>query len=99
MNVVNIHKSPQDSDKFIEKTNDDVNEWMDGFYVDGRSAPFNLHCLWAWQEQERRHLDIEAVLLEALEAMCKEFRDHDLPYGSSAYANAISVINKARGGA
>lgn len=39
---------------------------MDGFYVDGRSAPFNLHCLWAWQEQERRQISLHADLLEAL---------------------------------
>lgn len=35
-------------------------------------------------------------LLEALEAMCEEFRGHDLPYGSAAYQKAISAINKAR---
>ena len=32
-------------------------------------------------------------LLEALQAMCAEFRGHDLPYGSKAYANAVSLIN------
>lgn len=53
--IVNARKESHDSDKFIRKTNDDVNEWMDEFYVDGRDASFNLHCLWAWQEQERRH--------------------------------------------
>lgn len=53
--IVNSRKESRDSDKFIVKTNDDVNEWMDEFYVDGRNAPFNLHCLWAWQEQERRY--------------------------------------------
>jgi hypothetical protein len=35
-------------------------------------------------------------LLAALDAMCEEFRGHDLPYGSSAYQKAISAINKAR---
>ena len=35
-------------------------------------------------------------LLEALEEMCSEFRGYDLPYGSYAYAKAISAINKAR---
>lgn len=58
--IVNSRKESRDSDKFIVKTNDDVNEWMDEFYVDGRNAPFNLHCLWAWQEQERRHGELIA---------------------------------------
>lgn len=35
-------------------------------------------------------------LLASLEAMCAEFRGHDLPYGSSAYQKAISALNKAR---
>ena len=29
---------------------------------------------------------------EALQAMCKEFRDHDLPYGSSAYRAANEIL-------
>lgn len=33
-----------------------------------------------------------AELVEALEAMCAEFRGHDLPYGSAAYQKAISLI-------
>lgn len=37
------------------------------------------------------------VILEALEAMCAEFRGYDLPYGSEAYAKAISAINQAKG--
>ena len=33
-------------------------------------------------------------LLEALKAMCAEFRSHDLPYGSAAYAASNLLINK-----
>lgn len=40
--------------------------------------------------------DVYDGLIEALEDMCAEFRDHDLPYGSAAYQKAISAINKAR---
>jgi len=36
-------------------------------------------------------------LLEALEAMCEEFRGHDLPYGSPNYHKAIAAIAKAKG--
>ena len=32
-------------------------------------------------------------LLQALKDMCEEFRGHDLPYGSAAYAKAITLIN------
>lgn len=54
------------STEFLVKTNKDVDEWMDGFYTEGRKADFRLHCQWAWQEQERRHNAVEAELLEAL---------------------------------
>jgi len=37
------------------------------------------------------------AVLEALKAMCQEFRALDLPYGSEAYTQAITAINKARG--
>lgn len=37
-------------------------------------------------------------LLSAIERMCEEFRGYDLPYGSEAYTNAISVINRVKGG-
>lgn len=33
-----------------------------------------------------------AKLVEALREMCAEFRGHDLPYGSKAYAKATSVL-------
>ena len=36
-------------------------------------------------------------LLAALEAMCEEFRGHDLPYGSAAYRLANIALNKAKG--
>lgn len=57
-----------DSTEFLVKTNKDVDEWMDGFYTDGRKADFRLHCQWAWQEQERRHNTTESDLLSALES-------------------------------
>lgn len=71
--IVNSRKESRDSDKFICKTNDDVNEWMDTFYVDGRNAPFNLHCLWAWQEQERRHGEMIAEI-ESLKKDAARYR-------------------------
>jgi hypothetical protein len=40
-------------------------------------------------------IDERNDLLKSLKEMCAEFRGHDLPYGSAAYANAISLINKA----
>lgn len=43
-------------------------------------------------------IDQRNELLSSLNEMCAEFRGHDLPYGSAAYVNAISIINKARGG-
>ena len=36
-------------------------------------------------------------LLSALKAMRDEFRAHDLPYGSAAYAQANTLINKLEG--
>ena len=73
--IVKTRKESRDSDKFICKTNDDVNEWMDTFYVEGRNAPFNLHCLWAWQEQERRHGELiaEVERLSFREKMLSEY--------------------------
>lgn len=32
-------------------------------------------------------------LTAALERMCEEFRGHDLPYGSTAYATAMALLN------
>ena len=73
--IVKTRKESRDSDKFICKTNDDVNEWMDTFYVEGRNALFNLHCLWAWQEQERRHGELiaEVERLSFREKMLSEY--------------------------
>jgi len=58
-----------DDREFLQKTNDDVDAWMDGFYTDGHKASFRLHCQWAWQEQERRHFAMKQELLQALIAM------------------------------
>ena len=41
--------------------------------------------------------DLVDGLVEALEAMCEEFRLLDLPYGSEAYAKATDFLRKARG--
>ena len=41
--------------------------------------------------------DLVNGLVEALEAMCEEFRLLDLPYGSEAYAKATDFLRKARG--
>lgn len=50
-----------------------------------------------WRNPSDLQLALAAPdLLEALELMCAEFRALDLPYGSQAYAAAISAINKAR---
>ncbi len=40
---------------------------------------------------------INVKLYDALEQMCAEFRAVDLPYGSKAYDNANSLLNKYRG--
>jgi hypothetical protein len=63
-----------DSTEFLVKTNNDVDAWMEEFYVDGKKAPFRLYCQWAWQEQERRHRAIEADLIKALQDSSKELR-------------------------
>lgn len=94
-----------DSTEFLVKTNKDVDEWMDVFYIEGRKADCRLHCQWTWQEQERRHQSIEAEMLAALEAI--------LPFcpvtsasegGASKYsANVVAAdmvraaISKAKG--
>jgi hypothetical protein len=48
-------------------------------------------------KQNARLIAAAPELLEALKAMCQEFRALDLPYGSEAYTQAITAINKARG--
>ncbi len=35
-------------------------------------------------------------LFKSLEAMCEEFRGHDLPYGSAAYTAANTLLNEQR---
>lgn len=49
-------------------------------------------------EDIKRLRALNADLLEALKAMCQEFRALDLPYGSEAYTQATSAINKATAG-
>lgn len=39
---------------------------------------------------------VNQQMLAALKAMAAEFRAHDLPYGSKAYASAITAINTAQ---
>jgi len=61
-------------------------------------GPTNADGGYGEQQEANAHLIAAAPdLLEALESMCAEFRGYDLPYGSAAYANAISAINKAKG--
>ena len=97
--IVNARKESRDSDKFICKTNDDVNEWMDEFYVDGRDASFNLHCLWAWQEQERRHgsliAEIESLKKDA--ARYRWLRDESIDPGAVIDKN-VGIFNSEDGG-
>lgn len=46
-------------------------------------------------QHEKENLKEENRLLkDALKQMLEEFRQLDLPYGSEAYANAISVMNR-----
>lgn len=87
-----------DSDEFIKKTNKDVKDWMESFYVDGANTGFDLHCLWAWQEQERRHRAIENDLISALEEVfiIGERLVSDV-YGSEFVRSAKAAIVKARG--
>ncbi|MCA0188093.1 MAG: hypothetical protein LCH90_19280 [Proteobacteria bacterium] len=53
-------------DEFLKRTNQDVNEWMKGYYINGPDHDFRLHCLWAWQENERRHIEVIKGLLGLL---------------------------------
>jgi len=76
--------------EFIQKTNDDVNAWMDEFYVDGRNADFRLHCQWSWQEQERRHNAIEDDLILALKNLMSRLDPHDYPDEQDAAKKAIA---------
>ncbi len=83
-----------DNHHFLVKTNKDVDAWMDGFYVDGHTSDFRLHCQWAWQEQERRHNAVEVELIEALESALTILTDN---VGDFDYDKAIAAIAKARG--
>lgn len=40
---------------FTVRINQDLDAWMDAFFVEGSLADFRQYCLWAWAEQERRH--------------------------------------------
>ena len=87
---------PSDSAECIQKTNDDVEAWMDGFYIEGRQSEFNLHCLWAWQEQERRHRKVQADLLDALETIMSN--QTGLQENINAANKARAAISRAKGG-
>jgi len=86
--------SPPAIHQFLVKTNREVDEWMDSFYVDGRKSDFRLHCQWAWQEQEQRHNAVEAELISALESALIILTDS---VGDFDYDKAIAAIAKARG--
>ncbi|MNQ48352.1 hypothetical protein D3C85_622280 [compost metagenome] len=71
-----------DSHEFLVKTNKEVDEWMDSFYVEGRKADHRLHCQWAWQEQERR----KEKLIDALSRLLK----NDCPLtGNPSYEQLV----------
>ena len=80
-----------DSHEFLVKTNREVDEWMDSFYIDGRKADFRSHCQWAWQEQERR----KAKLIEALESATSWLEWLDDPRCGLGY-NHKAAIKQAR---
>lgn len=52
--------------KFLEHTNSQLDDWMREFYTDGEKGDYRLHCLWAWQEQERRHSSAILELIRRL---------------------------------
>jgi len=91
-----MDKLPSDSHDFICKTNDECFSWMDGFYTKGRKAEFNLHCLWAWQENERRHTAIQAELIEALSTLESTCGD-GLAFDHPIRVYARNEIAKAKG--
>jgi hypothetical protein len=57
------------STAFLVKTNDELDAWMRSFYSDDAATEnYRLHCLWAWQEQERRHAPVVLELINRLRA-------------------------------
>lgn len=85
-----------DSHEFLVKTNKDVDDWMDSFYVEGHKSEFRLYCQWAWQEQERRLAPINAQLLEALEEF-ERIRDIWLPAeAEEQHGEELHVLHMAR---
>ncbi|QOD81861.1 hypothetical protein [Chromobacterium haemolyticum] len=69
---------------------------------DLESSPGYLAAIQGFHEQRELVMQARAQrdqLLAALEGMAEEFRQHDLPYGSAAYAKAITAINATKGGA
>lgn len=84
-----------DSHEFIVKTNKDVDEWMDGFFVDGTSV-----CM---SPQDAKLIAAAPDLLEALEAITNLYaeemyserscKEEDLPEVMLARA----AIAKAKG--
>jgi hypothetical protein len=70
----------------------------EGVYADHMVS--RCDCLGAeiYDEAEIVPCGSTGELLAALEQMCAEFRGYDLPYGSEAYTNAISVINRVKAG-
>ena len=83
-----------DSTEFLVKTNNDVDAWIEEFYVDGKNSPFRLHCQWAWQEQERRHRAVEAELVEALKDLLY-YAESGWDHFPDCAINARNVIAKA----
>jgi uncharacterized coiled-coil protein SlyX len=58
-------------------------------------------CSASWGECNRILDETKAKLakaVEALEGMCLEFRQADLPYGSKAYTKAITTLAELAGG-
>ena len=54
---------------FLVKTNDELDGWMRSFYSDEADTDaYRLHCLWAWQEQEKRHAPIILELINRVRA-------------------------------
>lgn len=53
----------------IKKTNEDLAAWMSSFYAeDANTEAYRLHCLWSWQEQEKRHAPIILELINRVRA-------------------------------
>lgn len=84
-----------DSAEFVLKTNEEVDKWMDTFYVGGRKAEHRLHCQWAWQEQERRKIELLEALEDLYEAYGRGVTAEE--WNLEATRKAASAIAKALG--